>query len=86
MPELLFQGPVAQLDRATVSGTVCRGFESLLVRFYKSAKPLFKRVLGVVIFYHFVYTVYTFNTASLLEVVAFSSKTFRSSKSVRSKQ
>ena len=23
-------GPVAQLDRATVSGAVCRGFESLL--------------------------------------------------------
>lgn len=35
MPEV-FQGPVAQLDRATVSGTVCRGFESLLVRFFMS--------------------------------------------------
>lgn len=34
MPEVFFHGPVAQLDRATVSGTVCRGFESLLVRFF----------------------------------------------------
>ena len=34
----LSRGPVAQLDRATVSGAVCRGFESLLDHMMQGAQ------------------------------------------------
>ncbi len=38
-------GPVAQLDRATVSGAVCRGFESLLDQEQKGHGSLFTMLL-----------------------------------------